>query len=83
MKRKLLCLIKMVSKNLLYGLLMQCLFMTTLAAHEINAQIRPIDESFIRLNKVQWDLAEIFRKVEKSTDYKFVLPEEILDKNPN
>ncbi|GEO20542.1 SusC/RagA family TonB-linked outer membrane protein [Cyclobacterium qasimii] len=56
--------------------------MTTLAAHEINAQIRPIDESFIRLNKVQWDLAEIFRKVEKSTDYKFVLPEEILDKNP-
>ncbi|EPR71369.1 TonB-dependent receptor [Cyclobacterium qasimii M12-11B] len=59
------------------------MFMTTLAAHEINAQIRPIDESFIRLNKVQWDLAEIFRKVEKSTDYKFVLPEEILDKNPN
>tara|TARA_R110001592_G_scaffold8105_2_gene44610 strand:+ start:154034 stop:157282 length:3249 start_codon:yes stop_codon:yes gene_type:complete len=57
--------------------------MTTLAAHEINAQIRPIDESFIRINKVQWDLAEIFLKVEKSTDYKFVIPEEILDNNPN
>ena len=83
MKRKLLYLIKMVSKNLLYGLLLQCLFMTTLAAHEINAQIRPIDKSYIKLKKVQWDLKEIFRKVEHSTDYQFVLPEEILDNNPN
>jgi len=72
----------MVSKNLLYGLLLQCLFMTTLAAHEINAKIRPIDKSFIRLNKVQLDLAEIFQKVENVTDYQFVIPEEILDKNP-
>ncbi|GAB3012728.1 TonB-dependent receptor [Cyclobacterium sediminis] len=57
--------------------------MTTLAAHEINAQIRPIDKSYIKLKKVQWDLKEIFRKVEHSTDYQFVLPEEILDNNPN
>ena len=58
MKRKLLYLIKMVSKNLLYGLLLQCLFMTTLAAHEINAQIRPIDKSFIKLNGVWRRLSE-------------------------
>ncbi|MDO6439304.1 TonB-dependent receptor [Cyclobacterium sp. 1_MG-2023] len=83
MKRKLLYLIKMVSQNLLYGLLLQCLFMTTLAAHEITAQIRPIDKSYIKLKKVQWDLEEIFQKVENSTDYQFVLPEEILDNNPN
>ena len=83
MKRKLLYLIKMVSKNLLYGLLLQCLFMTTLAAHEISAQIRPIDKSYIKLKKDQWELAEIFQKVENSTDYQFVLPEEILDNNPN
>ena len=83
MKRKLLYLIKMVSKNLLYGLLLQCLFMTTLAAHEISAQIRPIDKSYIKLKKVQWELGEIFQKVENSTDYQFVLPEEILDNNPN
>lgn len=83
MKRKLLYLIKMVSQNLLYGLLLQCLFMTTLAAHEITAQIRPIDKSYIKLKKVKWDLEEIFQKVENSTDYQFVLPEEILDNNPN
>tara|TARA_R110002111_G_scaffold102254_2_gene158434 strand:+ start:22463 stop:25711 length:3249 start_codon:yes stop_codon:yes gene_type:complete len=57
--------------------------MTTLAAHEISAQIRPIDKSYIKLKKVQWELGEIFQKVENSTDYQFVLPEEILDNNPN
>jgi TonB-linked SusC/RagA family outer membrane protein len=79
MKRKLLYLIKMVSKNLFYGLLIQCLFLTTLAAHEINAQVKPIDKSFVKLNKVQWSLEEIFLKVESATDYQFVLPEDILE----
>ncbi|WP_235941826.1 SusC/RagA family TonB-linked outer membrane protein [Cyclobacterium roseum] len=78
MKRKLLYLIEMVSKNLLYGLVLQCLFMTTLMAHEIHAQIKPIDESYIRLNKAEWGLEEIFQAVEGKTDYQFVFPEEIL-----
>ncbi|WP_154856474.1 SusC/RagA family TonB-linked outer membrane protein [Cyclobacterium xiamenense] len=78
MKRKLLYLIKMVSKNLLYGLVLQCLFLTTLMAHEMHAQIIPIDESYIRLKKAEWDLGEVFREVEKETDYQFVFPEEIL-----
>lgn len=79
MKRKLLYLIKMVSKNLLYGLVLQCLFMTTLMAHEISAQIKPIDESYVRLKTSEWRLEEIFHLVEANTDYHFVLPEDILD----
>ncbi|MFO7826077.1 MAG: carboxypeptidase-like regulatory domain-containing protein, partial [Cyclobacterium sp.] len=79
MKRKLLYLIKMVSKNLLYGLVLQCLLMTTLMAHEISAQIKPIDESYVRLKTSEWRLEEIFHLVEANTDYHFVLPEDILD----
>ena len=79
MKRKLLYLIKMVSKNVLYGLLIQCLLMSTLMAHESSAQIRPIDQTFVRMAKTEGQLLEIFRDIEARTDYRFVYPAEILD----
>ncbi|HSI75997.1 MAG TPA: carboxypeptidase-like regulatory domain-containing protein, partial [Lunatimonas sp.] len=79
MKRKLLYLIKMVSKNVLYGLIIQCLLMSTLMAHDINAQIRPIDQTFVRLAKSEAQLLEIFRDIEANTDYRFVYPADILE----
>lgn len=82
MKRKILYLIKMVSKNLLYGLILQCMFLTTLMAHDINAQIKPIDQTYLRLHKSEWQLQEIFKNLEARTDYNFVYPEDIIDGKP-
>lgn len=79
MKRKLLYLIKMVSKNVLYGLIIQGLFMSTLMAHESSAQIKPIDQTFVRLSKAEGQLHEIFKNIEARTDYRFVYPAEILE----
>ncbi len=78
MKRKLLYLILMVSRNLCYCFIIQCFFMTTLMGHGIKAQIKPIDETFVRLQKSEWRLLEIFKNLEQNTDYKFVYPEDIL-----
>jgi TonB-linked SusC/RagA family outer membrane protein len=82
MKLKLLYLIKMVSKKLFYGFLLQCLFLTTLMAHDIHAQVKPIDKTFVVLAKSEWQLQEIFKNIEKNTDYKFVYPEDILNNKP-
>jgi len=82
MKLKLLYLIKMVSKNLMYGLLLQCLFITTLMAHDIHAQVKPIDKTYVVLVKSEWQLQEIFKNIENITDYKFVYPEDILNNKP-
>lgn len=79
MKIKLLYLITMVSKNLLYGLLVQCLFLTTLMAYDTKAQIKSIEQTFVRLQKSEWQLLEIIGSLERSTDFKFVYPEDILD----
>jgi len=82
MKLKLLYLLKMVSKNLMYGLLLQCLFLTTLMAHDIHAQVKPIDKTYVVLAKSEWQLQEIFKNIENITDYKFVYPEDILNNKP-
>ncbi|WP_234364043.1 SusC/RagA family TonB-linked outer membrane protein [Lunatibacter salilacus] len=82
MKRKLLYLIKMVSENVLYGLIIQSLLMSTLMAHEISAQIKPIDQTFVRLAKAEGLLFEIFGEIEARTDYRFVYPADILENKP-
>lgn len=79
MKRKLLYLIKMVSKNILYGLVIQCLLMSTLMAHDISAQIRPIDKTYIQMERTEGKLLEIFGDIEARSDYRFVYPEEIVE----
>ncbi|WP_232424857.1 SusC/RagA family TonB-linked outer membrane protein [Algoriphagus resistens] len=78
MKRKLLCLIKMVSKNLMYGLIVQCIFFTAAMAHDTNAQVKPIDKEFVVLQKDNWRVEELFKNLESKTAYKFVYLEEIL-----
>lgn len=53
--------------------------MSTLMAHEISAQVRPIDQTFVRLAKSEAQLLEIFRDIEARTDYRFVYPADILE----
>ncbi|MEX0884651.1 MAG: carboxypeptidase-like regulatory domain-containing protein, partial [Cyclobacteriaceae bacterium] len=79
MKRTILYLIKMVSKNLLYGSILQCLFLSTLLANESGAQIKPIDETFIRISgNRDWTVKEVFRDLESRTDYVFIFPDDLL-----
>jgi TonB-linked SusC/RagA family outer membrane protein len=78
MKRKLLYLIKMVSKNLMYGFIVQCLFLTAAMAHGTNAQVKPIDKTFVVLQKNVFGIEEIFKNLESMTDYKFVYTEEVV-----
>jgi len=66
----------------MYGLLLQCLFLTTLMAHDIHAQVKPIDKTYVVLDKSEWQLQEIFKNIETITDYKFVYPEDILNNKP-
>lgn len=66
----------------MYGLLLQCLFLTTLMAHDIHAQVKPIDKTYVVLAKSEWQLQEIFKNIENITDYKFVYPEDILNNKP-
>ncbi len=70
----------MVSKNLMYGFLVQCIFFTAAMAHGTNAQVKPIDEEYVVLQKDNWKVAELFKNLETLTDYKFVYLEEILQK---
>ncbi|WP_114748986.1 SusC/RagA family TonB-linked outer membrane protein [Pleomorphovibrio marinus] len=79
MKRKILYLIKMVSKNLLYGFLLQGLFLTTLMASTTEAQVKPIDQTFLRMAKKDWTLKSVIRELEARTDYVFVFPDDLLE----
>src|SRR5690554_2517444 len=83
MNRKLLYLIKMVSKNLLYGFILQCFFLTTLMASDLNAQIKPIDETFVKLSKMNWTVQEVLTDLESQTDYIFVYPDDLLASLPS
>jgi TonB-linked SusC/RagA family outer membrane protein len=78
MERKILYLIKMVSKNLLYGFILQCLMMTTLMASNINAQVKPIDHTYVRLPEKEWNLKDIFNDLEARTAYSFVYADDLI-----
>ncbi|WP_439482584.1 SusC/RagA family TonB-linked outer membrane protein [Cyclobacterium plantarum] len=79
MKRNILYLIKMVSRQLLYGLVLQSLFLTTLLANDTEAQIKPIDETFIRINKADWPLGDIIKELEDQTDFHVIFADDLFD----
>ncbi|MHA7128121.1 SusC/RagA family TonB-linked outer membrane protein [Algoriphagus namhaensis] len=72
MQLKLLYLVKMVSRNLLYGLILQCICLSSLLAHSGTAQIKPIDQNFLTLSKTSWSVQELFEEIESKTEYNFV-----------
>src|SRR5690606_14035162 len=70
--------IKAATKNLLYGFIVQSLFLTTLMAIDTKAQIKSIDETFIRLSKTDSPIKEVFNRLETRTAYVFVYPDDLL-----
>ena len=78
MKLKLLHLILMVSKNLMYAMCIQVLLYSTLFANDSDAQIRTIKDIDVKTQAGTYDLKSIFLLIEKSTDLKFVYPDRIL-----
>ncbi|WP_162343684.1 SusC/RagA family TonB-linked outer membrane protein [Cyclobacterium salsum] len=79
MKRNILYLIKMVSRQLLYGLVLQSLFLTTLLANDTEAQIKPIDETFISLTKADWPIAAIIKELESKTQFHVIFADDLID----
>jgi TonB-linked SusC/RagA family outer membrane protein len=53
MERNLLYLIKVVSKNLLYGLILQCLFLSTIIGKELNTPLKPNDKNLNQMVPVK------------------------------
>ena len=76
MKTKILHLIKMVSRHILYGLLLQVIFLSTLLANDTNAQIKPIDETYLQVNQAEWHIRNIIDLVEKQTEYRLVFADD-------
>lgn len=83
MKRKLLSLIKMVSKNLLYGIIIQCLLLSSLMAEESNAQIKPLDKAFVKMSHQPRTVRSLFDEMESKTAYVFVYPDDLLQDTPS
>jgi TonB-dependent starch-binding outer membrane protein SusC len=79
MQLKLLCLIMMVSKNIMYGVLIQIFLFSILLADDLNAQVKTIKDIHIQMESGDYDLKNIFLEIEKRTDLKFAYPDRILD----
>lgn len=74
-------LIIKVSKTLLYGLFLQCFFLSFLMAEKGSAQGRDLDKTFLNIEKQVWTVKEIIGEIEKNTDFHFVYPDEFLASN--
>lgn len=83
MNRNLPYLIKMVTQNLMYGFIIQFLFLTTLMAIDTKAQIKSIDQTYIRLAKKETPIKEVFSSLESATSYVFVYPDDFLTGKKN
>ncbi|MEP2510854.1 MAG: TonB-dependent receptor [Reichenbachiella sp.] len=72
MKIKFLPLIIMLSKMSLYGVFVQCLFITVLLASEGNAQkSKSINEVYLTVGFEKSQLLEIFETIESETSFEF------------
>ena len=72
MKNKLLHQLWMLTKNFIYGFLIQCMAFSTLMASEGNAQLKSIDEVFVGVGFEQSTLHRVFQVLEKETGFNFV-----------
>ena len=70
MKTKLLEKIVTMGKYTLFGLVLQCFFYSTMLAETGRAQSK-LAETFISITKENYQLVELFKKVETETDFGF------------
>jgi TonB-linked SusC/RagA family outer membrane protein len=79
MTKKLLCFLKMISKNLLYGILIQfAVYSLAFATHGSGQNIK---ETFLKVEKEAWTVKEILKNIEQNTGFVFVYPDEYLADN--
>ena len=83
MKSKLLLqLLLMLSKNALYGIILQCLMLNFLLGANISAQeIKSVNTVSVNLDLKNASLTEVFKKIESQTDFVFSYLSEDLDKS--
>ncbi len=70
--KNLLLLIVMSIKLLIRGSFLLCLTMGPLMANTSKAQVKSIDEVFIKLDRKSYSLTRFFKETEKQTDFKFL-----------
>lgn len=70
MKTKLLKKIVTVGKYAFFGMLIQCLLLTSLLAGETNGQ-SSLEEVYVSLNKGELSIEEVFRHIESETEFEF------------
>ncbi|MDN5202196.1 TonB-dependent receptor [Fulvivirgaceae bacterium BMA10] len=71
MKTKLLKAIIMLTKRFLQIVVAQILFYTLVIANDGNSQRLSIDDIYVRLDKRQMEVIEIFREIEAQSQFKF------------
>jgi TonB-dependent starch-binding outer membrane protein SusC len=79
MQIKLLHLIIMVSKNIMYGLLIQVFLYSILVADDLKAQVKTIKDIYIQMESGNYHLRNVFLEIEKRTELKFVYPDRIVE----
>ena len=76
--KNLLLLIVMSIKLLIRGALLLCLTLGPLMANTSKAQVKSIDEVFIKLDRKSYSLTRFFKETEKQTDFKFFYTDKAL-----
>ena len=67
-----------MSKSLLHGVILTCLFSGVLLANESNAQHKSINEVFISLELRQVTVGETLQQIQERTEFKFIYEQDVL-----
>jgi TonB-dependent starch-binding outer membrane protein SusC len=80
MKRKVLKKILMLSKNFLYGVVIQCILYTGLLAGESSAQVN-LKDVYLRLQHSSYTLPQLVKLIEDNSKIEFVAPDDLVDRD--
>ena len=78
MKKNLLNLLKMASKSLFQGILIQCLLFSVLLADNVSAQSEQLSKIYVQLSNRNLLVQEVLQEIESKTNFNFVYPRDIL-----
>jgi TonB-linked SusC/RagA family outer membrane protein len=83
MKLKLLRQIIDMSKYTIYGICIQCLFLSMTLAKEGNAQMKSVEEIYLTVNLKQNNVESIFAQISSETEFDFIYNNNLLEKQKN
>lgn len=81
MKKKLQTWLIMGSKFVLYGISIQFLFIGMLLSYDGTAQNKSLKETSVSLNMRQAGIIDVFKSIEKQTDFKFFYDKNVISKD--